>query len=111
MALSWLNKNTVCGDKSAMNPGGVRLGTPALTTRGFKETDFEQVVVFIKLGLDIGVAVQNETGPKLVNFTTALENNAELTKLEQDVESFALSFPMAGISDEQMLSFKLDNSC
>ena len=31
------NKNTVPGDKSAMVPGGLRLGTPALTTRGFVE--------------------------------------------------------------------------
>ena len=29
-----LNKNAVCGDKSALSPGGVRIGTPALTTRG-----------------------------------------------------------------------------
>ena len=29
-----LNKNAVLGDKSALTPGGVRVGTPALTTRG-----------------------------------------------------------------------------
>src|SRR6202012_983080 len=29
-----VNKNTVPGDSSAMNPGGVRMGSPALTTRG-----------------------------------------------------------------------------
>ena len=28
-----LNKNTVPGDKSAMTPGGIRLGTPAITSR------------------------------------------------------------------------------
>jgi glycine hydroxymethyltransferase len=28
-----LNKNTVPGDKSAMMPGGIRLGTPAITSR------------------------------------------------------------------------------
>jgi glycine hydroxymethyltransferase len=28
-----LNKNTVPGDKSALSPGGIRLGTPAVTTR------------------------------------------------------------------------------
>ncbi|MCT4552441.1 MAG: serine hydroxymethyltransferase [Alphaproteobacteria bacterium] len=33
------NKNSVFGDKSPMNPNGIRLGTPACTTRGFKEED------------------------------------------------------------------------
>jgi glycine hydroxymethyltransferase len=30
-----LNKNTIIGDKSAVTPGGVRIGTPAVTTRGY----------------------------------------------------------------------------
>merc|ERR1719162_1246982 len=38
------NKNSLPGDVSAVNPGGVRLGTPALTSRGFREDDFEQIV-------------------------------------------------------------------
>ena len=38
-----LNKNAVHGDKSAAAPGGVRLGTPALTSRGLGAHDFEQV--------------------------------------------------------------------
>jgi len=37
------NKNTVPGDKSALTPGGIRIGCPALTSRGFTEEDFEQV--------------------------------------------------------------------
>lgn len=44
------NKNTVPGDKSAMNPSGIRLGTPALTTRGLKESDMLQVAEFIHQG-------------------------------------------------------------
>lgn len=34
-----LNKNTIIGDKSAITPGGVRIGTPAVTTRGYMEGD------------------------------------------------------------------------
>lgn len=44
------NKNTVPGDKSALNPSGIRLGTPALTTRNLKENDMDQVVAFIDRG-------------------------------------------------------------
>ena len=38
-----VNKNAIHGDKSAVAPGGVRLGTPAMTTRGLTETDFDTV--------------------------------------------------------------------
>lgn len=42
-----LNKNTIAGDKSAANPGGIRLGTPACTTRGYKEADMKVVAEFL----------------------------------------------------------------
>ena len=42
-----LNKNSVPGDKSAMVPGGVRIGSPAMTTRGMVESDFVKVADFI----------------------------------------------------------------
>ena len=37
------NKNTVPGDQSALKPGGLRMGTPAMTTRGFTPDDFVRV--------------------------------------------------------------------
>ncbi|OJJ50474.1 hypothetical protein ASPZODRAFT_147985 [Penicilliopsis zonata CBS 506.65] len=37
------NKNTVPGDRSALKPGGLRLGTPAMTSRGFQPDDFRRV--------------------------------------------------------------------
>ena len=52
-----LNKNTIIGDKSAVTPGGVRIGTPAVTTRGYNPQDMKQVGRFIdevfKISLDI----------------------------------------------------------
>jgi len=42
-----LNKNTVAGDKSAFNPGGVRIGAPAFTSRGATVADFEQIAEFL----------------------------------------------------------------
>lgn len=35
--LIYTNKNSIAGDKSPANPGGVRVGTPAMTTRGMNE--------------------------------------------------------------------------
>lgn len=37
-----LNKNAVHGDSSAFTPGGVRIGTSALTSRSLKEQDCVQ---------------------------------------------------------------------
>ncbi len=35
------------GDTSALMPGGLRMGAPALTSRGFTEDDFRQVADFV----------------------------------------------------------------
>ena len=45
-----LNKNTCPGDKSALRPGGLRIGAPALTSRNLKEADFVKVADFIDQG-------------------------------------------------------------
>lgn len=37
-------------------------GTPALTSRQFKETDFEKVVEFIDEGIQIALDVKKKTG-------------------------------------------------
>jgi hypothetical protein len=60
-----LNKNTVPGDKSAMVPGGIRMGSPALTSRGFIESDFEQVSEFVHRGVEIAQACKSKTGVAL----------------------------------------------
>lgn len=42
-----LNKNTIAGDKSAMTPHGIRLGTPACTTRGYTKEHMDEVAEFL----------------------------------------------------------------
>ena len=93
------NKNTVPGDVSAMVPGGLRIGTPALTSRGFTEKDFEQVAEFIVRGIKIAQDVKSKSeGTKLKDFRAALESKEwpELTQLIKDVEEFATQFPTIG---------------
>jgi len=42
-----VNRNTIPGDKSALNPSGLRLGTPWVTQRGFKETHIDRLAELI----------------------------------------------------------------
>merc|ERR1712014_232516 len=63
-----LNKNTVPGDASALSPGGVRIGAPAMTTRGCTADDFVKIAEFLDRVLQITLQIQKEKGKKLKNF-------------------------------------------
>ena len=52
-----LNKNTILGDKSAITPGGVRIGTPAITTRGYLEQDSREVARYIDETFKIALSI------------------------------------------------------
>ena len=93
------NKNTVPGDKSALVPGGLRLGTPALTTRGFTEEDFVKVADYIKKGIDISVEISKEVeGKKFGDFKKVLESKEfpAIAALKKEVETLAEEFPTIG---------------
>lgn len=92
-----VNKNAVAGDYNAIAPGGVRLGAPALTSRGLKEADFEKIADFLDRVVKITVSIQNTVGKKLVDFVAALPANEELKALKVEVEAFAKQFPMPGL--------------
>ncbi|XP_011179916.2 serine hydroxymethyltransferase isoform X1 [Zeugodacus cucurbitae] len=96
------NKNTVPGDKSALNPSGIRLGTPALTTRGLVESDIDAVVDYIDRTLKLCVEATKISGPKLVDFKQTLKSNNEvaekLGKLRSDIEEFSAKFPLPGLT-------------
>ncbi|KAG2535346.1 hypothetical protein PVAP13_9NG109800 [Panicum virgatum] len=102
------NKNTVPGDVSAMVPGGIRMGTPALTSRGFVEEDFAKVADFFDAAVNLAVKVKAATtgGTKLKDFVATLQSDskiqAEIAKLRHDVEEFAKQFPTVGFEKETM---------
>jgi glycine hydroxymethyltransferase len=72
-----LNKNAVADDPlPPFRPSGIRLGTPALTTRGMVEKDMAQIAEWMKLAID------------------KREKPEELKKLKEEVKTFALKFPL-----------------
>jgi len=90
-----VNRNSVPGDKSALSPGGVRVGTPAMTTRGMKETDFVQVAAFLDRCSKLAVAIQEKHGKKLVDFEKNIEGFPGVKELRAEVEAVGRSLPFA----------------
>jgi len=93
-----LNKNAVHGDVSALTPGGVRIGAPAMTSRGLKEADFEQIGEFLHQGLQLALEVQEKKGKKLVDFVKGLEGDykEKIVAMRKDVETWSGKFFMPG---------------
>lgn len=76
-----LNKNVIADDpRKPLDPSGVRLGTPAVTTRGMKEQEMDQLADFMLS------AVSNR------------DDKAALEALHEDVKTFCRKFPVPGVS-------------
>jgi glycine hydroxymethyltransferase len=101
------NKNTVPGDTSALTPGGIRMGSPALTTRGFTEDDFARVAHFFDRAVHIALKL-SATGPgsKLKGFkelcSVGPSVDPDLVQLRKEVSAFASSFPTVGFEESEM---------
>jgi glycine hydroxymethyltransferase len=94
-----LNKNSIPGDKSALNPCGVRIGTPAMTSRGFGEKDFEKVAVYIdaaiKLCKEIQAGLPKEAN-KLKDFKAKVASGeiASINEFKKEIAEWCLTFPL-----------------
>ena len=72
-----LNANSVADDPlPPFRPSGIRLGTPALTTRGLREEHMVQVAEWMKQAID------------------AREDEEALSKLREEVKEFVVQFPL-----------------
>jgi glycine hydroxymethyltransferase len=77
-----LNKNAIPNDtEPPFRPSGIRLGTPALTTRGLKEQDMETLAEWMLQ------AIKNR------------ENKAKLEQIHAEVIKFARKFPLPSDKD------------
>ena len=73
-----VNKNSVVGDTSAISPGGIRLGTPAMTTRGMNVDDMTKIAELLHQVVQVGILIQSTLeSKKLVDFLTALKSSSE----------------------------------
>lgn len=99
------NKNTVPGDVSALNPGGLRIGSPAMTTRGANEADFDEIAEFLHRGASLTADIQAQIGSKAASkFNAALkEGNSDVDALKADVREFARQFNTVGYSIDSMV--------
>jgi glycine hydroxymethyltransferase len=98
-----VNKNTCPGDKSALRPSGLRIGTPALTSRNMKEADIVKVSHFIDKGIRLSIEIQQQCGPTLKEFKAKIAEDEAIKQkiktLRDEVEAFAVTFPMPGFDD------------
>jgi glycine hydroxymethyltransferase len=100
------NKNTVPGDKSAMVPGGLRLGTPAMTTRGFSQDDFVRVADIVDRAVTITARLDRAArkaaehkGEKyklkfFLNHIGSGEDDAEIVQLRAEVADWVGTYPL-----------------
>lgn len=91
-----VNKIAIFDENGTLIPGGVRIGTPAMTSRGCLESDFETMADFLLRAAQITRAVQREHGKKPESFLKGLENNKDILDLGAQVENFATQFAMPG---------------
>lgn len=93
-----LNKNSIPGDKSALVPGGVRIGAPAMTTRGMGEDDFHRIVQYIDKAVKYAEATQKslpKEANRLKNFKAKIdEGSDELTALKKEIYNWAGEYPL-----------------
>jgi len=95
-----MNKNTVPGEKSSpFYPSGIRLGTPAATSRGMKTGDMKKIGIFMGRVLkeikEYRLPTDKEARLLLLKkYTEMIAHNAAIKKIRTEVRAMAKKFPL-----------------
>ena len=94
-----LNKNSIPGDKSALTPCGIRIGAPAMTTRGMGEDDFKRIAQLIDECVGICKKVQAglpKPDNKLKDFKAKVASGEveEIEQLKKEIAQWVGTYPL-----------------
>lgn len=99
-----VNKNAVPNDPMPpFYPSGIRLGTPAITSRGMKASDMAKIAGWINEAVEESSSYQLPADKEkragfFKEFKKEVIKNKKLIKISQEVKSFTRNFPVPGIN-------------
>ncbi|KAF2623446.1 glycine hydroxymethyltransferase [Macroventuria anomochaeta] len=93
------NKNTTPGDKSALTPMGIRIGAPAMTSRGLGEEEFKKIANYIDTVIKLCKKIQTglpKEANKLKDFKAKATSGEveEINSLKKEIAAWAVTFPL-----------------
>lgn len=100
----YTNKNTIPNDPSSpFYPSGLRLGTPAVTTRGMAATDMKQIASFIAQVAEhiknVSIPLEKDERKQVLGaFRETLLTDPFYESLRSEVRNLCLRYPIPGIS-------------
>jgi len=96
-----LNYNGVPGDNMPpLYSSGIRLGTPAITTRGLKEKDMKKVAKWYNdaidqvSGMELPVDDKIKRSELMKKYRSEIEKNKKLVAIGKEVKSFISKYPL-----------------